>query len=140
MDELTQRIKLHEGFDPSVYKDSLGYYTIGYGAMVDKRKGGRLSQAACDFILNEQIKAARDSLLNQSFYKYLDAVRQDALTELVFSMGLSNLLMFKNMLNALKVKDYIRAAEELLDSLWATQVGSNRSNDLAQRIQYGRYA
>lgn len=140
MDELTQRIKLHEGFDPSAYKDSLGYWTIGYGALIDKRKGGRLSQAACDFILNEQIEEARDELVNQSFYKFLDAVRQDALTELVFSMGLSNLLMFKNMLNALQVKDYIRAAEELNDSLWAVQVGSQRSADLIHRITYGRYA
>jgi lysozyme len=140
MDELTQRIKLHEGFDPSAYKDSLGYLTVGYGCLIDKRKGGRLSQAACDFILSEQINEARNELLSQSFYKYLDAVRQDALTELVFSMGLSNLLMFKNMLNALQVKDYMRAAEELKDSLWASQVGSARTNDLVYRVAYGRYS
>ena len=140
MDELTQRIKLHEGFDPSVYKDTLGYETIGYGCMVDKRKGGRLSQAACDFILNEQIKEARDELLHQSFFKYLDPVRQDALVELNFAMGLHDLLEFKNMLNALQVKDYIRAAEELKDSLWAAQVGSTRADDLVHRIQYGRYS
>lgn len=140
MDPLIERIKLHEGFDPSVYKDSLGYLTIGYGALIDKRKGGRLSQAACDFILNEQITEARAEIMHQPFYIYLDPVRQEALIELVFSMGLPNLLMFKNMLNALQTKDYIRAGEELKDSLWAVQVGSQRSEDLVHRIQYGRYS
>lgn len=140
MDELTRRIKLHEGFDPSVYKDSLGYYTIGYGALVDKRKGGRLSQAACDFILNEQITEARAEIMHQPFYVCLDSVRQGALIELVFSMGLPNLLKFKNMLNALQAKDYLRAGEELKDSLWAQQVGSNRTKDLVERLAYGRYS
>ena len=139
MDELTQRIKLHEGFEPSVYKDSLGYETIGYGCMVDKRKGGRLSQAACDFILAEQIKAAHDELVGQSFFKYLDIVRQDALTELNFAMGLHALLEFKNMLDALKVKDYMRAAQELHASLWAAEVGNARTIDLCHRLQFGRY-
>ena len=31
VEELKERIKKHEGFVPKIYRDSLGYATIGYG-------------------------------------------------------------------------------------------------------------
>ena len=35
-EELKERIKEHEGFRSYVYKDSLGFATIGYGHLVTK--------------------------------------------------------------------------------------------------------
>ena len=32
--ELKERIKLHEGFVPKIYKDTLGFATIGFGHKV----------------------------------------------------------------------------------------------------------
>ena len=32
--DLMERIKKHEGFVPKIYKDSLGFATIGYGHLV----------------------------------------------------------------------------------------------------------
>lgn len=140
MDELTERIKLHEGLSQSAYVDSLGYLTIGYGALIDKRLNGQLSIAACEFILNEQIAQARSELKDLSFYKYLDPVRQDVLVEMCFNIGLTRLYGFRNMLDALGTKDYIRASQELGASLWAVQVGAARANDLIHRLRYGRYS
>ena len=34
MDKVKERIKSHEGFRDTVYSDSLGYATIGYGHLV----------------------------------------------------------------------------------------------------------
>ena len=34
MEEIKQRIKEHEGFRDTVYSDSLGFRTIGYGHLV----------------------------------------------------------------------------------------------------------
>ena len=34
MEEVKQRIKKHEGFRDTVYSDSLGFATIGYGHLV----------------------------------------------------------------------------------------------------------
>ena len=33
-EELKERIKLHEGFVPKIYKDTLGFATIGFGHKV----------------------------------------------------------------------------------------------------------
>ena len=33
-EQLKERIKEHEGFVPRIYKDSLGFATIGYGHLV----------------------------------------------------------------------------------------------------------
>lgn len=139
MDDLTARLIKHEGMEQSVYKDSLGYYTIGAGHMIDARLGGKLSISICMAILAEDIAEARAELSLQSFYRYQSTVRQDAIVELCFAMGLGKLLHFVEMIAALKVKDYARAADELLDSEWSRQVGIARANDLAHRIQYGRY-
>ncbi len=140
MDELTQRIKLHEGLNQSAYPDSLGYLTIGYGKLIDAKLGGKLSLAACEFILKESMTDARAEAMSLSAYKYLDKVRQEVLIELCFAMNANKLSKFVNMLAALKVKDYIEAGKELLDSDWARTVGSNRANDLAHRLVYGRYS
>jgi lysozyme len=139
MDALTQRIKLHEGLNQSAYPDSLGYLTIGWGKLIDSRLGGKLSIAACDFILAECIAESRAELAGKSYYKYLDSVRADAIVELCFAMGIEKLEKFVNMLDALKVKDYIRAANELRCSLWASEVGPNRACDVAHRLEFGRY-
>ena len=40
-----------------------------------------------------------------------------------FNLGLSRLLNFKNFLEAVESKDYVKAGVEMLDSKWATQVG-----------------
>ena len=139
MDDLTARLVKHEGLEQSAYKDSLGYYTIGVGHMVDARLGGKLSISICMAILAEDIAEARADLANQSFYRYQSDVRKDALVELCFAMGISKLLHFINMIAALNVKDYQRAADELLDSEWAREVGITRASDVAHRIEYGRY-
>ena len=34
VEDLKERIKKHEGFVPKIYRDSLGYATIGYGHLV----------------------------------------------------------------------------------------------------------
>ena len=49
-----------------------------------------------------------------------------------FNLGLTRLLGFKKFLAALEAEDWDRAAEEMLDSKWAVQVGprSTRLRDL----------
>lgn len=37
---------------PHAYQDSLGYWTIGVGFLIDGRKGGRLPDAVRDFVLS----------------------------------------------------------------------------------------
>ena len=39
-----EQLKRHEGLRLHAYADSLGYTTIGYGRMIDKRKGGGITE------------------------------------------------------------------------------------------------
>ena len=42
IDALIEDLKSDEGWRPSAYSDSLGYLTIGYGFLIDERKGGEV--------------------------------------------------------------------------------------------------
>ena len=54
---------------------------------------------------------------------------QEQILNMVYNLGLPNLLKFQNMLAALESNDGTTAADEALNSKWARQVGQR-----AQRI------
>ena len=140
MKDLLSCVKAHEGFSPFVYQDSLDYWTIGYGRMIDKRKGGSISQEEALYLLQNDLNKSEMELRHFSWFTQLDTVRQEALIELNFNMGLSNLLKFKQMIDAIERKDFKAAAMHLLNSLWARQVKENRANNVAHRLETGSYA
>src|SRR3546814_15181122 len=47
----TKHLNREEGRIPHAYPDSLGYWTIGVGRLIDKRKGGRLTNVETDMLL-----------------------------------------------------------------------------------------
>jgi lysozyme len=53
-----------------------------------------------------------------------------------FNLGLQGLLGFKDMMLAIEAEDYDRAANEMLESKWATQVGE-RAICLAGIMRHG---
>ena len=138
-EKLTSRIKIAEGFRPSAYQDSLGYWTIGYGALIDAKKGGKLSEKICSYILDEQIKEAAEGLKKFDWFVMQDEVRQGVLIELCFNLGLTGLLLFKNMIACLDNKNYKAASTALSDSKWARQVQPSRVADIKKRLETGSY-
>lgn len=137
---LRQRIIAHEGKSPYAYKDSLGYLTIGIGRVCDARLHQGLTEDEMQYLLTNDISNAKADLLPYTWYQLLDEVRRGVLVELVFNIGLTHLLEFKKMLAALLALDYDTAADEMLNSLWAKQVGLIRSQDMATRLKTGSYA
>jgi len=61
-----------------------------------------------------------------------------ALIDMIF-MGTKHFAKFQNMIKALEIHNYERAADELLESFYAKQVG-RRANDLAEIIRSGKIA
>src|SRR3546814_14026178 len=51
----TKHLNREEGRIPHAYQDSLGYWTIGVGRLIDKRKGGRLTNVEIDMLLANDI-------------------------------------------------------------------------------------
>lgn len=139
MDNLVSLLIEHEGQEKSAYQDSLGYWTIGIGRLIDKRKNAGLSEDEMLYLLNNDIASARKELEAQPWFNLLDRVRQEVFIELVFNMGLPNLLMFHKTLSFVKQKLWGNAATELGNSLWARQVGQNRVKNIQKRLISGSY-
>lgn len=137
---LTGRLIAHEGMKKFAYQDSKGYWSVGIGRCIDSKIGRGLSIDEQMYLLNNDIKLCGQQLSTHKFYTIQDIVRQEALIELCFNMGIDKLLKFAKMLAAFSAKDYKRAAAELVDSLWAIQVQPERVKDLVYRIEHGSYS
>lgn len=136
---LISRIVEHEGIKQFAYTDSHGYTTIGIGRCIHAGKGRGLTPEECFMLLRNDLIYFRNMLLKYDWFVKQDIVRQNALVELAFNLGVNGLLGFKKMIAALTVNNYSQAAKELVDSTWAKQVGSRRAEDLHYRIFTGRY-
>lgn len=69
----------------------------------------------------------------------LDGVRKRVLANMGFNMGVSTLLTFHETLHAIADGDYGKAADQMLASLWAKQVGP-RAGRLAALMRSGGLA
>lgn len=139
-DKLTAQLKADEGVRQHVYKDHLGYETIGVGRLVDERKpGSGLRMVEIEFMLANDIHD-RYRQLNQTltFFKDLDEARQGALLNMSFQLGVEGLLAFKNTLSAIRRGEYEVAAAHMLDSLWAKQTPA-RARRMAAQISTGEW-
>lgn len=136
---LEQRIIEHEGIKKSVYKDSLGLWTIGIGFLVDPSKNAGLSVEECMMILRSRIKNLEQQLLQYKWFTIQDVVRQGCLIELAYNMGIQGLLKFEKFLGFMGERKCSAAAKELIASKWYTQVGKARSNDIIKRVREGTY-
>jgi lysozyme len=136
---LRQQLIRDEGDKPSVYADHLGFQTIGVGFLVDARKGGKLPPAVRDFWLDYLITERR-AALNAAlpWFKTLDPVRQDALLNMAYQLGVGGLLDFKTTLARIRDQRYDDAANSMMDSLWARQTPA-RAKRLALQISSGAY-
>lgn len=136
---LRELISKHEDRVPYAYQDPLGYWTIGVGHLVDKKKGGRLSEKVIDIILDDDIKTHSDELFAKvPWAGQLDEVRRAVLIDMAFNLGVAGLLKFVKFLDALKRREYGIAAFEMMDSTWAHQVG-DRARELKDMILSGKW-
>lgn len=130
----------HEGERLHAYQDSLGYWTIGIGHLIDVRKGGAISQQVSRLLLEDDIaRATASARVNFPWFDGLDSVRQDAIVNLVFNLGINGMKSFKLMLAAIERHDWGLAAYELFNSQWARQVQKERRDDIQVAIELGKW-
>lgn len=134
---LEDMLKRHEGFRRSAYQDSAGYWTIGFGRMIDIRLNGGLTQEEALYLLRNDIATTR-SWLSRHFpaFNKLDPRRQDALINMGINLGETRLRGFQRMWLALEHDDHEVAAAEMLRSRWADQMG-RRAEELAEMMRRG---
>ncbi len=125
LEKLIANIKKNEGFRATVYKDTEGYDTIGYGTKMP------LNEDEAELILKHRLKAKIKELESKKpLVNSLPVEKQSILAEMCYQMGVNGVLKFKKMWKALEISNYETASVEMLDSRWAKQTPS-RAKKLA---------
>lgn len=137
IDDLIEQLKRHEGLVLNAYTDHLGFWTIGYGRLIDKRRGGGISEEEAEMLLrNDVARVTKEVERRLPWVRGLSDTRYQALCNMAFQMGVSGLLGFRNMLAAMEQGQFDRAAQEALDSRWAKQTPT-RAAEVAKMIRSG---
>ena len=136
MSNLIDTLRKHEGVKNTLYKCTSDKWTIGVGRNLEDVG---LSEEEIDFLLLNDIIRTKDLMDNyMPWHKDLDEVRQEALINFVFNVGIGTAMKFKNGMSSLEEGDYPSAAAHMLDSAWAKQVG-DRAIEITQMIETGEY-
>lgn len=121
------------------YKDNLGYWTIGYGRLIDERKGGKLSVAECGLLLDNDIaEKTRGTLDALPWFQRLNEPRQAVLIGMAFQMGVDGMLGFHNTLEAVRDERWQDASDGIKRSQWATQTPA-RAKRMANQMLTGEW-
>lgn len=139
VDILEKVLRKDEGERARPYTDSTGNITIGVGHNLTARG---LSRKVIEQILIEDIEAAWDQaerIIPQLVD--LSEPRQVALVSLVFNLGEKGFRAFKKTIKAIHNKQWEEAGNELLNSLWAKQVGkrAHRIKKMLVNEEYDSY-
>lgn len=118
----------HESYRQFPYTDTTGHLTIGIGRNLIDRG---ISTSEAFYLLDDDIIYFTNKLNHYlSFFSHLSENRQIVLIDMCFNLGVQGFLGFREMTSALEAHDYERAANEMLESKWAQQVGE-RATQLA---------
>jgi len=130
--KLRALLLLHEAYRQFPYVDTTGHITVGIGRCLTERG---ISSSEAFQLLDDDILYFTGKLNNLfPFFSDLSEPRQIALIDMCFNLGVNGLLEFKNMICSLEQKDFNKAADDMLESKWAEQVG-DRAKTLSHIIK-----
>jgi lysozyme len=145
---LEKMLSDHEGFRSKPYQCTAGKWTIGYGRNIEDnplsvaetvymlRHG--VNRGSAMWLLRGDIKKCTNAILARFDVAKLNGPRLDAITDMAYNLGIERLAGFKRMWAAIEREDWHRAADEMLSSKWAAQVGK-RARTLAAIMRTGGY-
>ena len=136
MNKLVESIKRHEGFRDRIYLDSLGKPTCGYGHHL--WVGSRVPIEASEAFFKQDLADAISDYARilPSLRKRLNPVRARIVVEMIFNMNLAKVQQFRRMWEAIQDGDYEEASRQMMDSMWAQQVGY-RAEELSEIMKNG---
>ena len=132
--QIEKRLIEFEGLRLMPYRCTSNKLTIGVGRNIEDRG---ISVETAMQMLREDLELVIDELKRAipGFDKMPESV-QEALVDLAFNMGTPTLLTFKRALRALQAQEWDNAADEILSSRYAKQVG-RRAEIIADMIRSG---
>ena len=131
IEALREQLKIDEGVKYEIYKDHLGYPTFGIGHLItenDPEHGKPDGTKISEDRVNEIFETDVATFVSEAKILFPDLddlpdVAQQVIVNMAFNMGRPRLSKFKNFIAGVNDRDWTRAAEEMMDSRWATQVG-----------------
>lgn len=139
---LVDELRRDEGVRYSPYIDSKGISTVGVGHNLQAKPLRTdwfypLTDSQVDQLLESDLDSVYADLdRNLSWWRALDDVRQRALVNFVFNLGITKALGFKKSLPLIQQGKYDEAADNMLQSDWAKQV-PNRAKRVTEMIRTG---
>jgi len=131
---LFKQLRLHEGVEKFPYRCTAGYLTIGVGRNIEERG---LLDDEIDFILDNDIEVVMNEVsVTFDWFFDLSEVRQRVVADMIFNIGMPRFKQFKKMIAALEEGDWSEAANQMMDSKWAKQVGK-RAERLRDMMETG---
>lgn len=153
--EILDQIIKHEGIVLHPYKDSLYVTTIGVGRNLVSRGIAPFElemigyhpdkdvleikkitkEDAIWLCQNDIFRCEKEMLIFFPPIQDLSKIRQMVLIDMSFNLGITRLSTFIKFFSALEKKNYKKASEEMIDSLWAKQV-KGRAETLSHMMRY----
>ena len=123
--KLCIRIQKNEGFSNKPYKDQLGHYTIGYGHLIRETENFLFTKPQSRSFFNKLFLKDFNKSIND-FKRYYNAKKtpnnvQEVIVEMIFQLGIKNVLKFNKFNKHIKNNQFYMAALEMIDSRWYKQ-------------------
>lgn len=136
-DKLAKELEDDEGFKSHAYLDSEGFWTIGIGTLIDKKKGGGITHDEAVYLLKNRMDEKIKQLIAALPWitEHPDKI-QRALANMTYQLGITGLLGFKRTLMLIQQRKYVEAANNALLSKWAKQT-PNRAKRVTDMIRLG---
>jgi lysozyme len=143
---LRAQLAKHEDKRQFVYDDATGK-PIGEGTFVRglptvgigrNLYGKGLSEDEIEYLADNDIADALADAHKFKWFDGLDPVRQNAVTELLFNLGLKRFSGFVKFINFMNEGRWVHAAGELKNSKWYTQV-KGRGDTIANMVLTGEW-
>ena len=142
LDELREEIAADEGVKYEVYRDHIGYKTLGIGHLCiagvdpeyDMVVGTPVSVERVNELFEKDIKRTiSDCKIVHDDFDDLPDEAQKILANMCFQMGLGRFMKFHLTHALVKKRFWDGVSREMLDSRWAEQT-PNRAQQLSQRM------
>jgi len=135
MSTLRDALVRDEGIRLKVYRCTAGKLTIGVGRNLDDVG---ISMEEAMHLLDNDIARVRAEVRHAfPWFQGLDDVRQNVVLNMVFNLGLYRFAQFFQTIKCIESHDYAGAADRMLQSLWAKQVGA-RAVRLSKQMRDGQ--
>lgn len=147
---LERSVKLHEGYRSAPYRDTLDFWTVGYGTLIDRLRltelpdeietvGDLLTWLHDDRHHHDWLQRDLDAAIGAAqrfagrLWPTLTTDQQEVLAEMAYQLGSDGLWKFARMRRALRSADFEQVRAEMLASRWARQTPT-RARTLADRM------